>query len=314
MQDAALRQELIAHLGRFPTRVPLDLSMEPATEYADHTRRLVTYTVETQDRITSWLLVPKGDMPAGGWPAILAIHQHGGIYDWGKSEPAGMSPDPMYHYGLDLCRHGYVVLCPDHLCFEDRRPPEEVRQANSMLDGAAYERFEFTKRILFGSCLQTKYLHDLTCALDVLVSLPIVNNERLGAIGHSLGGQETLWLTWYDQRVKAAVSSCGFDLLRTILRDGINHNMAVYVPGMLELCDMDALVAAIAPRPFLLTAGEADAIFPVDGVRELATKAQEAYTQAGVPERFRAIIFPGGHSLPDEVKAEAYGFLDRWLK
>ena len=67
-------------------------------------------------------------------------------------------------------------------------------------------------------------------------------------------------------------------------------------------------------RPFLLTAGDADAIFPVDGVRELATKAQEAYTQVGVPERFRAIIFPGGHSLPDEVKTEAYGFLDRWLK
>ena len=133
-------------------------------------------------------------------------------------------------------------------------------------------------------------------------------------IGHSLGGQEALWLAWYDERITAAVSSCGFSLLRTILRDDINHNFAAYVPGMLEVCDMDALLAAMAPRAFLLTAGETDPIFPVDGVRSLVEKAQQAYAQRGVSERFRAIIFPSGHSFPVEVKAEAYLFLDRWLR
>jgi predicted esterase len=77
---------------------------------------------------------------------------------------------------------------------------------------------------------------------------------------------------------------------------------------------MDALVAAVAPRAFLLTAGETDPIFPVDGVRSLVENAQQAYAQRDMSERFRAIIFPGGHSFPPEVKAEAYEFLDRWLK
>ncbi len=313
MGNPALRRAVMERLGRFPDRVPLAAEFGPETDLGDHTRTLVSYAVEPDERVATWLLRPKGPNPIGGWPGILAIHQHAGQYYLGKSEPAGLSANRMYHYGLDLCRRGYVVLCPDHLCFEDRRPPEYVRVEGGYLQDQGYERFEFTRRILRGSCLQTKYLHDLVCALDLLAGLPDVNPQRLGAIGHSLGGQETLWLAWYDDRVKAAVSSCGFSLILTILRDGINHNLAMYVPGLLEICDMDALVADIAPRAFLFTAGEEDRIFPIDGVREIAEKAQAAYTQAGVPDRFRAILFPAGHSFPDEVKAEAYVFLDRWL-
>jgi dienelactone hydrolase len=185
--------------------------------------------------------------------------------------------------------------------------------ANSTLNDAGYERFEFTRLLLAGSCLQTKYLHDLMCAVDLLASLPGVNRKRLGVIGHSLGGLEALWLTWYDARISVAVSSCGFGLLSTLVRDGINHGFATYVPGMLEVCDLDALVAALAPRAFLLTAGETDPLFPIDGVRSIVEQAQIAYMQEGMPERFQAIIFPAGHSFPDNVKAQAYSFLEYWL-
>jgi dienelactone hydrolase len=315
MKQETLRNEIIKRLGQFPTRVPLTMKIEQINEEEDYNRTLLSYMVEPGERITAWLLSPKGPAPAKGWPGILAIHQHAGQYDQGKSEPAGLTGKDMHHLGPDLSRRGYVVLCPDQLCFGDRRPPEDVQQAhNGMLVKKGYEQFEFTRRILLGSCLQTKYLHDLTCALDLLASLPEVNAGRLGAIGHSLGGQETLWLTWYDPRVTVGVSSCGFGSIPTILRDGINHNLALYVPGLLQVCDLDALLVSIAPRPFLLTAGEEDPIFPIDGVRTMVTKAQEAYAQKGVSERFRPIIFPGKHSFPDEIKSEAYAFLDRWLK
>jgi dienelactone hydrolase len=314
MEQETIRQALIRRLGRFPEHVPLDLTVESTAEEAEYTRSLVSYAVEAHERISAWLLTPHGTPPSEGWPAILAIHQHGGQYDLGKSEPAGLMGNPQSAYGLELCQRGYVVLAPDQLCFEDRRPPEEVRESNSMLDGFGYERFEATRLLLFGSCLQAKYLHDLTCGLDVLSSLPTVNASKIGAIGHSLGGQETLWLTWYDSRIAAGVSSCGFDLLRAILRDGITHNLAAYVPDMLEVCDMDGLVTELAPRPFMLTAGETDPIFPIDGVRTLTAKAREAYEHAGAPEHFRALIFPAGHSFPDDVRQEAYAFLDHWLK
>lgn len=312
--STSLRQSLLTRLGHFPQRVPLAPVFGTEIVEGAYTRVSVTYRVEGDEYVPAWLLTPKGVVPEGGWPAILALHQHGGQYDLGKSELVGLSGDPQYAYGRELCQRGYVVLCPDMLCFEERRPSEEIRLRNGMLDGHGYERFEFTKRLISGSCLQTKYLHDLSCALDFLTSLRNVNHTRLGVIGHSLGGQETLWLTWYDTRVAVAVSSCGFSLMRTILRDGINHNFAAYVPDMLAVGDMDALVAELAPRPFLLTAGESDSIFPIDGVHYVVEHTQQIYAQQNVADRFQAVLFAGGHSFPDEVKAEAYAFLDHWLK
>ncbi len=313
METTALRQAIMNRLGHFPQRVPLRLTRGLEIDEGAYRRTLVSYDVEAGERVSAWLLIPQGKPPPDGWSAVLANHQHDNTYDLGKAEPTGLSGNAMYAYGQELCQRGYVVLCPDLLCFEDRRPAPGVRHTNRVLDDAAYERFEFTRRLLAGSCLQTKYLHDLSIAVDLLASLPDVNHERLGVIGHSLGGLEALWLTWYDARITAAVSSCGFGLLRTLVRDGINHGFATYVPGILEVCDLDALVEALAPSAFLLTAGETDPLFPIDGVHSIVEKAQIAYAQAGMPERFQAHLFPTGHSFPHDVKAAAYSFLDHWL-
>ncbi|HEY7021158.1 MAG TPA: dienelactone hydrolase family protein [Ktedonobacterales bacterium] len=314
MEVSSLRSSILTHLGTFPPRVPLRPRFGAAIDEGAYARARVTYAVEPGERAPAWLLTPRGAAPPGGWPALVAVHQHANQYDLGKSEPASLAGDPMYHYGRELCQRGYVVLCPDLLCFEERRPAREARAARKPLEGAENERFEFTKRVLSGSCLQTKYLHDLTCAVDLLASLPSVNRERLGVIGHSLGGLEALWLSWYDPRIRVAVSSCGFGLLRTLVRDAINHGFATYVPGLLNVCDLDMVAAAVAPRAFMLTAGESDLLFPIDGVRDIVATARRQYAAAGAPEGFEAILFQGGHSFPDDVKAEAYAFLDRWLR
>lgn len=316
MDVSALRQALVTRLGLFPPRVPLDLISSISSDEGSYTRTLISYMVEPDERIPAWLLQPKGTTPPQGWPAIVAIHQHANQYDIGKSEPAGVIGDPMYHYGRELCERGYVVLCPDLLCFEERQrfPTSEEAQDHPSLLGQRGERFELTKRLLIGSCLQTKYLHDLCCSVDVLESLPDVNATHIGAIGHSLGGQEALWLAWYDRRVAAAVASCGLSLFSAIVRDGIPHNLAAYVPGMLQVGDMDMLVSAIAPCACMLIAGEQDPIFPYDGVQTIITTARDTYRQAGIPERFEAQTFPGPHSFPEAMRNKAYDFLDRWLR
>jgi dienelactone hydrolase len=310
----SVRSSILSCLGRFPERVPLRPTVEATIDEGDYDRTHVTYLVESEERVPAWLLTPHGAVPPGGWPALLAVHQHAGQYALGKAEPAGLAGDAMYAYGRELCRRGYVVLCPDLLCFEARRPALGVGAEHTLLEGAEYERFQFTQRVLAGTSLQTKYLHDLTCAVDLLASLPSIHPERLGVIGHSLGGLQALWLAWYDPRLTVAVSSCGFGLLRTLVRDGINHGFATYVPGLLTVGDLDVITAGVAPRAFLLTAGERDPLFPIDGVRAIVAAAQRQYAQAGVPERFAAIVFSGGHSLPEDVKVEAYAFVDRWLK
>lgn len=313
MTGREYREAVLQCLGDFPAPVAPDMETVRKEELGTHTRLTVRYSVEENERIEAYLLLPQGH-GCGNLPAVVACHQHAGEYWLGKSEPAGLSANEMYHYGLDLCLRGYAVLCPDHLCFEDRRPKEFRRRENPALEGGNYERFVFTERILRGSTLQAKYLSDLMRGVDALRALDCVDAGRIGAVGHSLGGQEALWLMWADERICAAVSCCGFSQIGTILRDGVNHNFAMYAPGLLKRGDIAELVCSLAPRPFLMANGDADAIFPLDGVREIAARAAARYAAAGTPGNFRSVVFPGGHGFPDGVKAQAYAFLDEHLK
>lgn len=308
----AMRESVLQCLGKFPEKTDPDVQLLSSCDKDTHTLSKISYNTEKNERVTAYLLEPPGKK--GMRPGILAIHQHAGEYYLGKSEPAGLSRNTMYHYGSDLVMRGYVVLCPDHLCFEDRRPMEFSRAENPHLEGGAYERLMFCKYVTEGSSLQTKYLHDLSAALDVLCALDGVDAKHIGAIGHSLGGQETLWLTWYDDRIRAAVASCGFSQIQSIFREGINHNFAMFVPGFFNTGDAADLVCDLAPRPFLMTHGTKDTIFPLDGVREIAAAAEAAYAAAGHPERFQSIVFEGGHSFPPNVKADAYDWLDKYLR
>jgi dienelactone hydrolase len=312
MAMSQLRERIIALLGDFPAHT--DPKPEVLERHREHgyVRELIAYHVESHERVRAYLLTPDGlEAPV---PGVVAVHQHAGQFYLGKSEPAGLTADPMYHYGKDLCRRGFVVICPDLLCFEDRRPPEFERAESMYLRDEWYERQVATEYLLRGSTLQAKYLHDLGCAVEVLQAQKTVDAERIGAIGHSLGGQETVWLSWYDPRVKVGVCSCGVGTIETILRDRIGHNMPFYVPGLLKVCDLDELIASIAPKPVMLTAGTQDAIFPVDGVRQIAAAAERAYREAGAPGAFTLATFVGGHGLPDEMKRVTYRFLERALR
>ncbi|MDR2933591.1 MAG: prolyl oligopeptidase family serine peptidase [Oscillospiraceae bacterium] len=293
-------------LGEFPDKPDPAFEVTASEDQDTYTRQTVEYNVEAGERIKAYLLIPKRLKATN--PAILAAHQHAGQYHLGKSEVVGMAGDPMYAYGVDLVKRGYVVLAPDHLAFEERIDPFFDEEKG------ACERYEFVRRIAGGSCLQTKYLHDLSVAVDVLEALPGVDQDRIGVVGHSLGGQEATWLMWYDKRIAAAVSSCGIGQIDTIFRDHILHNYALYVPGFSKCGDISDLVRHIAPRPFFMTNGLHDTqLFPVDGVKTIAEKARERYAELGAAQNFRSIIFDGGHMFGDNEKQEVYAWLDDML-
>src|SRR5688500_6588601 len=249
------RRRLRRLLGRMPARAPLEPRVEERVELGDGlVRERVTYQVEPGERVAAYVLLPTRPRP--GRPAVLCLHQHAGQFELGKSEPVGLAGHTEQQYALELARRGFVTLTPDHLCFEERR--------DARLPEGQLERFEFTRRVTFGSTLQAKLTWDAIRAVDYLRERREVG-RRVGCVGHSLGGQQTLFLAALDRRVAAAVSSCGFATLATIFRDGINHNFAAYLPGLGERGDMGDVLALVAPRPFLVVAGRADRIFPVDG-------------------------------------------------
>jgi len=291
-------------LGTFPTPSPLAPEVLETDDLGDVVREKLRYQVEAGDWVPAYAFTPKGRTAPG--PAVLCLHQHAGQFHLGKSEPAGLAGDPEQFYALELARRGYVTLTADFLCFEERRHPT--------LEGASYERFEFTRRLVEGSTLQAKMLFDATRGIDYLVSRPEVDARRVGCIGHSLGGQQTLFTTALDERIAAAAASCGFASYRTVFRGAINHNFSVYVPGLLRHGEVGDVLALVAPRPFLVAVGNADRIFPFDGIVESVETARRRYRELGVDDRLELVAVDGGHGFTDYLRERAYQWLDRWLR
>jgi dienelactone hydrolase len=288
-------------MGRTPARAPLRAKLLERVRLPGIVREKVSYAVEPGERVSAYLFLPEGK---GRRPAVLCIHQHHREFHLGKSEPAGLAGNPEQAYALELAGRGYVTLAPDLICFEERR--------HQKLSGVDYERFEATRRLAGGSCLQAKMLWDLGRAVDYLIGRREVDGRRIGCLGHSLGGQETLFLSALDRRIAVGVSSCGFSSYRAIFGAAINHNFAAYVPGLACDGDLERVLALATPRPFLVLAGREDPIFPLAGVRATVRGARRAYERAR--DRLRLRVFPGGHGFSAPMREAASAWLDRWLR
>ena len=305
------REDILQALGRIPQRAETPARRSLAESRDGISRYLVRYETEPGEQVTAWLLVPEGGRDC---PAVVACHQHNDEYFVGKSEPAGFYAKAANTFGLTLCRAGFAVLCPDQIGFEDRRPAEYARRANPCLEGQNYERYLFMEYLLKGSSLQAKNIADLTRAVDILGEQPEVDSERIGVCGHSLGGQEALWLAWYDSRIKALAASCGFARIHDLQKRAINHDYSMYLPGFLQDGDMEDLLRTLCPKPAYIGHGALDPIYPKDSVERVMELGRQAYEQAGFGERFCARIFEDvGHVFEEEQQREAVEFLLKWV-
>ena len=298
-----MREKILECLGTFPKKTKLNLIELGSIDKESYIQKLIEYNVEEDERVKSYLLIPKEIKKA---PGILAIHQHHGNWDVGKSEVVGLTNDDMYSYGVDLVKRGYVVIAPDIICFEDRKGNGKFdvdRESRSK-----YERFKFCDYLLHGTTLQTKTLHDLSVAIDVLMSLEYVDHDNIGVIGHSLGGQEAIMTEWYDKRIKVGASSCGLSMMKDIIDNEIIHSFFLYIPNMLKYCDFDEIIKEITiDRKLIMTNGLKDERHcPISGIKTIE--------QNNNNPNFRSIIFDGDHSFCDTEKKIVYDFLDKELK
>ena len=92
-----------------------------------------------------------------------------------------------------------MVICPR--CFLWSMSPEHVLDVKQPVA-------DFHKRHP-GAIGMHKMLYDAMRAVDVISAIAGVDSENIGAVGHSLGAKETLYLSAFDPRVKAAVASEG---------------------------------------------------------------------------------------------------------
>ena len=304
------RQKLFECLGGpWPEPCPLSVRFKERQKHQGFRIETVDYEVEPGDRVPALLLIPEGVSGAHPAPAIAVWHQHAGQYHLGKSEPAGLAGNPMHHTGAALARSGYVVLCPDALCFEERQDPTKK------LAGGRFERYEFLRYVVDGKCMAWKNILDMQRAIDVLSDRPEVRADRIGCYGHSMGSTHTWLVGPWEPRIKCLVGNCCLPTYKGIHDEHLLHCFPNFVPGIYPFGDTPDIAGLIAPRPLLMNFGELDSGSPIDEVRAGVKTIAAHYADAGATAHFSHYIEAGsGHVLSDEMWKRTRDWFDRHLR
>src|SRR4051794_1108662 len=239
--------------------------------------------------VPAFRLVPAG---AGPFAGVVAFHQHHSEWHLGKSEVAGRAGDPLQALGPALARRGVVVLAPDAVGFEDRRasgPSVAPRDG----DGPRHHN-EMAYRLVRGALLATTVLRDAAAAVSLVAADPRVVSGAVGALGHSYGGNTTLFLAALDERLAFAAASGAACTYRRRMADRTGIELASIVPGILEIADLDDIAGLIAPRPLLLVSA------PDDPYSADADVIAVAIAPRFAPGALRHARFEGGHALTPE--------------
>ena len=276
-------------------KVPLDMEVIESEKLPEVTRKKITYVSEATHRVPAYLLVPNG--LKGKAPAMLCLHGSSGA----RGRIAGLGAD-YARYALELAQRGYVTIAPDYPLFGDNKVD---------LDQLGY---------VSGTM---KGIWDHLRAVDLLQSLPQVDGARIGCIGLSLGGHNSLFVAAFDDRIKVAATSSGFDSFSDYMGGNLKGwCQRCYMPRIVTVYDGDPkklpfgfpeVLAAIAPRALYVHAPLQDSNFKVDSVRRCVEAARGVYRLLDAERNILAVYPPGGHGFPPDARESAYVFVDRVL-
>jgi dienelactone hydrolase len=290
MDADGLRSRLTELLG-FAVPPVRGLVVRAEQERHGYAEQVVSYTGDEGD-VPALLLLPEHPCGAG----VVVHHQHHAQWQFGKSEVAGLCGDPWQAFGPALARRGVTVIAPDAVGFEDRRPGGPGTDARES-DASDY----FTTmcyRLVRGRPLMCTVLADAAAAHSALAGCDGVEETRIGALGHSMGGASVLLHAALDERIVFAVVSGSACTYEDRMAHGVGIDCAQAIPGLLELGDLDDITGLVAPRPLLLCSAEDDK-YSRDAPR-IAQAAARAYREAGAPQALTHYRAHGGHALTQE--------------
>jgi pimeloyl-ACP methyl ester carboxylesterase len=288
----------------------------PAVQYIDSAHRpghicyTIVLTVAPDEIAPALLYMPYPAEKRKPRPAVLALHSTG---DLGKKIVDGQSPLENRACAKELAERGYIVIAPDYPSFGD-------------LSDYDFENDRYESGTMKG------IFNHIRC-IDFLCRLPEVDPDKIGVIGHSLGGHNAMFVAAFDMRIKAIVSSCGwtqheyYDIGPKAIeiyggRLG-PYAQDRYMPLFKTKYQLDGekmpfnyhdVITAFAPRPFFSNSPINDSNFDVEGVKAGVKLAIEAYKRFGKEENLQVVYPDDAHNFPPDIREKAYDFLDLHLK
>jgi dienelactone hydrolase len=223
--------------------------------------------------VTCTVYVPKQG-PARK-PALLVPHGHSG------------RDRPVYQNGYQrLAKAGFIVLAKDGWGKQERRATGHGAEGGQLF--------------LTGGSLLSLELWDNVRCVDYLLSRPDVDGERVGMVGLSGGGSQTLYTMAIEPRLRAGSPTCAVTTFRADLAD-TTMCVCELNADLLTLGDHGLFLALAYPRPMLVVNGTRDPIFPIAGARAATRQARRLYGVGGQAARLQFAEFDTVHDWSDPM-------------
>jgi endonuclease/exonuclease/phosphatase family metal-dependent hydrolase/dienelactone hydrolase len=297
-------QSVMGQLPDSESLPPPEMELLEEVDCGDYVRRKILYHSQPGNKTPAFLCVPKRALKknAQPLPAVLCLHPTDNTV--GNGVVVGLGGKPNRQYASELASRGYVTLAPAYPLLADYQPD---------VKGLGWES---------GTLLA---VWDNIRGIDLLCSLPFVKPDKLGAIGHSLGGHNTIYTAAFDKRVAVVVSSCGFDSYQdyyggdqTKWIAGKGWTQLRYMPKLTNYrenldeipFDFDEILGAIAPRSVLVVAPLHDSNFQAASVRRMVHNARGVYELYDAKKRLKLLQPDCSHDFPTEMRKEAYQLFD----
>lgn len=290
-----LRRELLKNAGiQINHTLPLDVHETGEIRMPGYVIKKIYFQTRSGVYATANLYVPDGKGP---FPAVINMHGH-----W----PGGKAGDMVQSCAHELALNGFVCLNIDAWGAGERTTIHGVEEYHGSNLGASLFNI--------GESLLGNMVSDNMRGVDLLCSLSYVDKNNIGATGASGGGNQTMWLSVLDERIKACMPVVNVGTFQAYI---MNSNcVGELMPGGLEFCEESAILSLMAPRSIKICSALKDAnpaFYPSEMTRSFEN-AQGVFGMYGVKDNIEYQLFNTPHGYWPEMRESMIGWFNHKLK
>jgi dienelactone hydrolase len=213
-------------------------------------------------------------------------------------------------------------ISPDDLVSDTTSTDFDVTNEESLVDIKSYNAFgeqheSIIAKSLFSAGLTWPgvFVSEDIHALDYLCSRDDIDKSHIGCCGLSGGGLRTNYLAGIDERIKCSVTAGFMTTWRDLIVNvSYTHTWMVYIPLLPLFLDFPEILGLRVPLPSLVLATTDDPLYTFKEVQKAGETLRNIYKKAKSTNTFQISIYEGPHKFDLPMQAEAWRWMDLWLK
>ena len=281
-----MRRDVRELAGFSPQASRLDVKPFGTIDREGYSIEKLIYESEPGILTPALLFVPRGE---GRHPAVIYVN--------GDGKAAGAGPGGEVE---QLVRRGFVVLAIDARGTGETRPLPNDEQAREVYRFFGHYDSAMTA-LLVGKTLVGMRAEDVSRGVDLLVSRPEVDRERIYGFGVEAGATVLLHEAVMDDRLKKVALEGMLESYESVVMYHLQRDvLESAIPGVLKEYDLPDLVAALSPRAVWIT----DARDPL-GKRVGLAELRKVYARS--IDAFKAMGAPGSIGIAVTKPEEKLG-------